>query len=252
MTTPYGGSPQYDPQHDPRFVHGYPGAQGGVPGGWPAQPPQQPYYPVPQKKSRTGLWIGLAVAVLVVAGAVTAGAIWLTRDTDITDLTAAMVLPESEFPEVPDGEFIRDPVEDDPEWDPVDVDPAKCFAIVQYPRATQAVRSSVTDPDGAGYMVTLRIDEKRTDLAAVLAECESEKVEYADMTATIRGLDVPDLPDWAIGVEVDTGDDIGFRYVSGYYRGVLVDVEHFGSIDGPDTDELARLFNAQVARLADR
>lgn len=247
MTTPYGGPPQYDPQFG--GAHGYPPPPAQ---GYPAAP-QQPYYQQPPRpKSRTGLWIGLGVGVLVFAVAVAGGVIWLTRETDITDLTSSMVLPESEFPDVPDGEFVKDPVENDPEWDPADVKPAKCFAVVQYPRATQAVRSSVTDPDGSGYMVTLRIDEKRTDLPAVLAECESEEIEYADLTATVSSLDVPDLPDWAVAVVVDTGDGLGFSYVSGYYRGVLVDVEHFGEAGDADVDELGRLFNAQVERLADR
>jgi len=155
-----------------------------------------PYHQAPQRKSRTGLWIGLAVVVVLAIVAVTVTTVFLlTRKQDITELTASMLLPESDFPALEAGEFVDEPIAEDDEYD--------------FDRAA-------VDP----------------------AEC----------ARTVRAVDHPELPDWAVAVAMDTDED-QFVYVSGYYRGVQVDAEYFGrQHTKSDLDELVRMFNAQVDR----
>jgi hypothetical protein len=192
------------------------------------------------------------VVVLTVVSVVATTVFLLTRKRDITDLTVAMLLPESDFPSLADAEFVGEPIAADAEFDvdPSDVDPAECFYMVEYPHAKQTTSKSVTNDD-EGFTVKLRInDDDWPDLKEILAECDSRTVTFADMAGTVRAMNLPELPDWAVAIAVDT-DEVRFAYASGYYRGVQVDAEHFGSKHTKsDLDELVRMFNAQVDRLS--
>jgi hypothetical protein len=217
-------------------------------------PPMPPYYPAPQRKSRTGLWIGLAAVVVLAIVAITVTTVFLlTRKRDITELTASMLLPESDFPSLEAAEFVDEPVAEDDEYDfdPADVDPAECFYVVEYPHATQATSKSVTNDDG-GFTVKLRINDEWPDLKKIVAECDARAIEFADLEGTVRAVDHPELPDWAVAVALDTDED-QFVYVSGYYRGVQVDAEYFGRrYTKSDLGELVRMFNLQVDRLSEQ
>jgi len=244
VTVPYPEYPPPGPQHPP--------AQ-GFPVGYGYGPPPSPYHQAPQRKSRTGLWIGLAVVVVLAVLSVVATTVFLlTRKRDITDLTAAMLLPESDFPSLADAEFVGEPIAADAEFDfdPSEVEPAECFYMVEYPHAKQATSKSVTNDD-EGFTVKLRInDDESPDLKKILAECDSRTITFADMEGTVRAMNFPQLPDWAVAIAVDT-DEVQFVYASGYYRGVQVDAEHFGPTHTKsDLDELVRMFNAQVDRLS--
>lgn len=213
-----------------------------------------PYHQAPQRKSRTGLWIGLAAFVVLAIVAIAATTVFLlTRKRDITELTATMLIPESEFPSLEAAEFVEEPIaaDDEYDFDPADVDPAECFYMVEYAHATQATSRSVTNAD-EGFTVKLRINEEWPDLKKILSQCDSRAIEFADLEGTVRAVDVPRLPDWAVAVALDTDED-QFVYVSGYYRGVQVDAEYFGrQHTKSDLDELVRMFNAQVDRLSER
>ena len=239
MTVPYPEDPQQGP-------YGYGYGYGG--------PPPPPYYPAPQRKSRTGLWISLGVVALIAVLAVVLTTVFfVTRKPVITELTAAMLIPESEFPSLPDAEFTEEPIEEDPELDEFEVDPVECLYMVQYPRTTQATSRSL-DNDDDGFIVRLRINKEWPDLKAVLSECDSRQITFAEQGGTVRALDWPNLPDWAVAVELEVEDDesIGFVYASGYYRGVQIDTQHFGDEHSKsDRDEVVRMFNAQVDRLSE-
>lgn len=266
MTVPYPEDPPPGPPPPPGYSPGvyYPGgpAYGGPPSYPPVPPP--PFPPPSPPPSRRALWIvlGVVAVVAVVAIAVTT-VVFVTRGSDvapeagpdITELKSSMLIKEADFASVSGGEFATDGPEDDPEWEKIDVDPSECEYMVQYPPASQQVRGELSNPDGAGYIVTLRINSEWPDLAEILVACDSRVLTYNDMEGTVRAVDVPDLPDWAIAVEVE-GDDLeggGFAYVTGYYRGVQIDAEHFGERHRQShMVELVKMFNAQVDRLADR
>lgn len=246
MTVPYPEQPP--PGQPPPPGYGW----GGQP------PPPPPYYPAPQHKSRRGLWLALgAVALVALAVIATTVVLFLTRESgtepDITALTTSMLIDESEFGNVAQGEFSSDGPNDDPEWEKLDVDPSECEYMVQYPRASEQVRGERSNPDGEGFIVTLRINTEWPDLKALLAECDSKQVTYEEIEGTVHALDLSDLPDWAVAVEVESEDlgGGGFSYVVGYYRGIQIDVEHFGATTSKsDRADLVRMFNAQVERLS--
>lgn len=246
MNTPYGVPPQQDPQSGP-------GQGDNQPAGYPAPPPQG-YYPPPlPRKSRTGLWVSLVVALFVVVAVSVGSAAYLfTRKPDITALTSSMVLPESEFPETTGSLYTRDPLENDAEWKPAKVDPAMCWPLISLPRPTQKVGASSLDADGSGYSVTLQLDETQPDMTAALAECDGLKIDHDGILRTVRGARVNGIPDWAAAARIEQDDNFGFTFVSGYYRGVLVDITHYGTPGDADADELARMFNSQVERLSEQ
>jgi flagellar basal body-associated protein FliL len=233
------------PQHDQQF----PPPQG--PGAW---PPPPSYYPVPQPKSHRSLWIALAVAVCVVVAAATVAAVYLfTRKPDITALTESMLIPESAFPSLPDGEFSREAVSDSDDEAAADVTPVECEFMANYPSADQITRAQVSSADDT-FVMTLRINREWPDLRAVLDDCDGRSIEYGGTKATVASVDAPDLPDWAIGVELkDENPDAGsFLYFSGYHRGLQIEALHSGRQSPSDVATLVEMLNAQVDRLADR
>ncbi|MET0453084.1 MAG: hypothetical protein ABW137_14745 [Mycobacterium sp.] len=241
--------PDYSPPSYPQ--PSYPPAS-YPPAGYPAPPP--PYYPPPQRKSRAWVWILVVFVVLVVAAAATTTVVLVNRKPDITALTSAMTLPKVDFPALPDGEFSVEPVDRNPDYEPVDVSPTACEYLVGYPEARETVSARVTS-DSSVVAVYLQIDDVRPDLKSALNECDGKPLRGQDSSYEVRALHLGGIPSWAIAetLTFENGDSSGGNNViGGYYRGIYV--EAWSSADDTDfnTRDLVDLFNAQVDRLDER
>jgi len=260
--------------------------------GWqpdPAWGPPPPGWPLwvadaPPRRPATAVWAGLIGLVVIVAVAV--AVVLVTRggpaetaspagpqsnapaeQPALTDLSTSLLVDKSAFPALGTDADWSSSVTDAPtrsDESAVRVSPPECkefFADDSYTSRAFARLGDVT----AGEEVLVRLDlgAKRFDTAEYLDTCRSVTAtggDAGDTTVATRPLDLTDLPDWATAYTVDlrsgTGAaamEVSARLITGYYRGLKVEVEsnHLGSGSGSvDDDALVALFNAQVDKLA--
>lgn len=229
------------------------------PGPAPGQPPQQ------QGPGR-GVWIlGTVIAVLSVITVVLVLAVLnRTGGGPITELSEDLLVDASAFPDS-DGATVEGPTvkpfEPLQEQDVVS-DPPECLDLL-HPRATQAAGISQQAADTRSVRVSLRTVDPEPDLPGLMEDCRSFDVEFGglssltDTVALLSGsLGPGDVPFYLVRREVISEDTVTPMVMRlGYFRGLYVEVavDYDDRTEPTDTDiEIVnRLFDEQIALLAD-
>ncbi len=192
-------------------------------------------------------WSVLVAGLLLVAGCGPSGPAESknagSSKPDLPDLSAQMVIPQSEFP-VSSGEFKSYPVESD------DLGTKKCsphLGIGKY-------AFSVVTTETAKYRVNVAQVESRVDLSA----WARDTLPCIDGGNATRQINLPGLPPGSIslelGDETQSTPDVAKGYgAMGYIRGLyivaqVVRTEGNTAPEGAKSD-VVKMFNAQANRL---
>jgi hypothetical protein len=179
---------------------------------------------------------------------------------DFTQVTTAMFVDRSAFPNSSAMEFKAPTISNDPQGTTDPVDPPECGPIYWGPPFSQqgfvewsSMRSDgkSTNKEGRDIRLALALAAERPDLRALLGKCGT--IRYQGVTYTVTPLHLPGLPSWADSSRINT-PGVTAAGISGFYRGLLVAVFFTqlpgGDISPNDTDALVNLFNDQVTKLA--
>lgn len=159
---------------------------------------------------------------------------------DLPDLSAQMVIPQSEFP-VSSGEFKSYPVESG------DLGTKKCSPHL----GTGKIAFSVVTTETAKYRVNVAQAESRVDLSA----WARDTMPCIDGGNATKQIDLPGLPPGSISLELgdetqSTPDGYGaMGYIRGLY--ILAQVVRTEGITAPEgaKSDVVKMFNAQANRL---
>lgn len=250
-------------------------------GQWPPPPPPGP-------GSRKLLWLVLVAAgvVVLLAAAFVVRVALLThtsekpsKKSDITQLTAEMLVGRSAFPEISGGKWISgvnstEGVQSN--MPNLTIDPPECADLYGDSKdASQTATATLANiqPGGLHSMrVHLAITPQQRNLREYLQSCRSftQTVQSAGRTVTtevrLDPLDAPGVPPWAVASVMTSSGSPAVRLpmsvtaatVSGYYRGVLVvassnDIrlrpKSDAPVDGDTMNNLVSLFNSEVEKL---
>lgn len=172
--------------------------------------------------------------------------------SDITQLTDAMLVDQSAFPSIEGAAWYGPYLKDHPSYGNYPIDPPQCWALYFGPKAIRTVEGGLTigsDPAVGLYSVTIAVPGERPDLKSVVAGCGHYTVGGAN--ETVSGRSLTGLPDWATAFEQSEEQQPGGVAVMGFYRGIFVSIVAGSDRARSSEDQaaLVKAFTAQVAKL---
>ncbi|MFC3775327.1 hypothetical protein [Mycolicibacterium holsaticum] len=169
---------------------------------------------------------------------------------DITTLTDAMLVDETAFPPVQDGQFSSGVSRF--ERSAIPSQPPECSALIGQVPFTE-IGQAVAGGDQWTMTVDVLLTPERPDLAGIVNKCGTIVDTANSVTATAERVDAADLPDWAVAMRLNSPPPINPSVVAaGLYRGVLVRALYWqpdGNLTPGMVDAVVKAFNDQVAKL---
>lgn len=214
-------------------------------------PPTPPRLEPPDRRSNH-LWIlggpALAVVVVVVAAIVIVGLTGQPGKPDISQITEAMLVDRSSFPDH-DGASWQRGVLSPARLSKGASTPVECSAVLAgLPSATQAGNASLSARNDVIAVVTIELPQQKPDVKGVAHDCARFQPFPAKMQPwTTHSVNLAGLPAWAIALELDSDrGDVGL-IAMGVYRGVFIHAEVLAGM--ATSRAVSKLFNAEVAKL---
>ena len=190
----------------------------------------------------------LAVVVIVVAAIVIVGLAGQPDKPDIRQLTEAMLVDRSSFPDH-DGASWQRAVLSPAMLPKGRSSPAECSAVLAgLPSATEAGNARLSAQNDVIAVVTIELPQQKPDVRGVAHDCgRFQPFAGKTQTWTTHSVNLAGLPPWAIALELDGDRGDGGLIAMGVYRGVFIHAEVLAGM--ATSGAVGKLFNAEVARL---